>query len=650
MARSGDGHRDEGKASSLVFLLITFAVLATLVHLDGETPDMRRVNQAAGRYADAWRTGDLASLRYAGSSGAEVMDNDPHRAVPARVARRVAFIVSGLGPVLRRPDQEERTGTDTTDPSPVRPDKIEVVRSAVRVTGAEATARLQVTWRLRRPGAPGDESFPWTYAVTLQQHLVGGHWVVRWTPQAVHPSLGPGQVMGVDLSQPTRSTVIGAGDTVLHPLPAGQVPVAESLLRTITVQAAPGQPDLAGPRTATIPGLEDLYDRRLAAFATLQVRRYTADRVNDPAEGTRPRTHASAEVLFTGPPRIPAQLRLTLDRRTQEKAMAAVSGVPGPATLVVVAPAKGDILASAHSGDDKASPSAGTWGTTSDPGLTVQQHPGPVFGLAVSLALLRAGYTPSLRVDCSNRYVLGARAFENTQGPGLKDVTLAAAVNGGCVTGLARVSSRVVPEALRSAALDLGLVTPAEDGEQTPGWLRSAELTGTPAFFGQAPAPTAAGRHVDNVVGEGDVLVSPLSMARAAATVATGTRRSPRLVTDPAPRRTDLPKPLSPAETRTLQDIMAKGVTESGGSAHSLASLGDVHALAGTVVTAVPAPGAALAAASAGSKRQGWCVGYVEGYAFAVLVADRAGSPGAARERALSVAARFVASVHPVGP
>jgi hypothetical protein len=647
VARPAQRCRDTGRASSLLLVLVTFTVVAAAVHFDGETPQTRRVNHLAGLYADAWREGRLATLDYDDSSSAEVMDDDPKYAVPSRVARRVAFIVSRLA------DDTVLTGgpgaqTPSLAPGhPARPESVEVVRQAARVSGSQATARLRVTWRLRASGGSRGQTFLWTYSVTLREHLAEGSWRIVWSPHAVHPGLGTGEVLGLDRSQATRSTVIGAGDTVLFPPARGRRLTAKPLLATITTQAAPGQPDLAGPRgTAPVPGLEALYDERLAAYVTVQVRSYTAALVADPADGTVARLGSPVAILFTGPPRIPPPLRVTLDRRTQDLAQSALETVRAPASLVVVRPDTGDVLASASTPPDtrtRQDPGSATARSlTLDPALASPQHPGSVFGLVSSLALLRAGHPPETRVDCGNRYVTGGRTFDNTQGPNLKDVTLKAAVNGGCVTGIARVASTITPGALQSAAFDLGLAVPVEDGGRAPGWLRVSDRMGTPAFHGQVPATGSRVRHIENAIGEGDVLVSPLSLARAAATVATGTRRALQLVISPGATRTDLARPLSSEETTALQDIMAKSVTESGGSAHSLAGLGNVHALAGVVLAGASSPGAGRKPLL---RWHAWCVGYTSGYAFAVLVRDVAGSPITARSQALVAAGRFIDAV-----
>jgi len=134
------------------------------------------------------------------------------------------------------------------------------------------------------------------------------------------------------------------------------------------------------------------------------------------------------------------------------------------------------------------------------------------------------------------------------------------------------------------------------------------------------------------MVGEGDVLVSPLSVTRATATIATGHRTALRLITNPAPAQPDVAKPLEDQDAQLLRDVLAKAVTEPGGSAHALAGL------PGSPVSAM------AATAGYGSGRAGvraaWVTGYRGDYAFTVLIPDAPTNDGA--RNAVEVARRFL--------
>jgi len=127
------------------------------------------------------------------------------------------------------------------------------------------------------------------------------------------------------------------------------------------------------------------------------------------------------------------------------------------------------------------------------------------------------------------------------------------------------------------------------------------------------------------------VLVSPLSMTRAVATVSQGQRQAVKLVLDPPAHTQDRRERLSPQEAASLQDIMRKGVTETGGSAHALAGLpGETHALSGT----------AGYGTGQNATRTAWCTGYRGDYAFTVLITDSQAAQGAAG--AVQVARNFL--------
>jgi hypothetical protein len=606
-------HGDRGQAGPLILVLVLFAVLAALVYVNNQNPEIRRINLVAQQYADAWRTGRLDGLEYDELSGPDVTKGDP-----AKIADNVKWIVNGLDGAIDKV-------------SDMRPEKVEVDRGTTQRGGKGdnlATVKLWVTWKLQPTGLDQSAHY-WTYPVTVQERLLGGRWRVVWAPQSVHPAIRHGLVLKVTRSVPARGGLLGAGDTPLPP--NGSPNLAKGLLGSIAAASSHEQAELAALRAKPgepvgVAGLQDLYDERLAGSAGVQV---VASAVQGYAV-----TPPSAP-LYVGPPETPKPLKVTLDRRTQQWAEQALGSASAQATLVVVKASTGELLAVANTAPTGTAPAA-------DYGLSSQQPPGPVFGLASTLALLRSPaasqqtqetYQLTTRIDCSQPYTVGGQVFRNTQGPNLAGVQLGAAVEGGCVTGLARVSADVTPKALQTAAYDLGLATPKSTSGDAPGLLTVADQLGTPAFHGTVPPTdeepeTDAVHHAENMVGEGQVLVSPLSMARAVSTVASGTRRSVRLIVDPPARQEDQPKDLNPGETEALRLLLSKGVTEQGGSAHALAALGDVHALAGT----------AGYGTGKGQRRQAWCVGYLGDYAFAVLVPNAGGNA----TQAVTIASKFL--------
>ena len=642
MATSDRSRQDHGQAGAgpLLLVLVLFIGIAFIVNWNNQNPEIRRINLVAQQYADAWRTGGLAGLQYDALSGPGI------GADPGKVAENVTWIVNGLD------------GDPVKDVSALRPEKVVVDKAQTVRSGKGndlATAKLWVTWKLMPEGLDQSAHY-WTYAVTLQERLFNGRWRTVWTPQTVHPAIRQGLVLRLDRTLATRNVILGAGDTQLVPT-NGEPQLAKALLGSISArtdpttkkqvqQSTPAQANLqylrAKPNDAVgVSGLEDLFDSRLGGGARVEVKTYL---VNAPQNvGT------SEQTLFVGAPDTPRPIRITLDRRTQQWAEQAIAGVTGgPATLVIVQPSTGNLLAVANT------PPATAQALPVDYGLLAQAPPGSTFQLASALALLRSPaqslqtqqhYQLSTRIDCSDPYTVGGQVLRNYQGPRLAGVQLGSAVEGGCVTGPARVAGDVTPETLQTAAYDLGFSTPKDRTDDTPGYFTVADQLGVPAFHGSVPpSPDTPDRdplaHAQNLIGEGEVLMSPLSMARAAATVGSGTRHAVKLVLDPAPRAQDrdLPKQLNPGEADALRLIMGKGVTEDGGSAKTLRPLGDVHALAGT-------GGYGSTDYGRGQQRSAWCFGYLGDYAFAVLVPATATAPTDPAP-ALTIASKFLTASH----
>ena len=602
---------------AVIFVLVVFALVAVVVYARNGNPEIRRIDSVAQQYADAWTKGDLANLEYDRLSGPSTDGGDPDK-----INDNVRAIVHDL----------DGTGDLT-------PTHVDVDRSATRRNPGDpnlATTRLNVTWELQRAGL-SQTGHVWTYAVDLQERQDTGRWRVVWTPQTVHPVIRQGLVFKVSRQLAPRAQVIGAGDTALPPPSSPNL--ARAVLGSISDKATREQAELAPLRaepndTVGVSGLQNVYDQRLAGGAQLTV-----------TAGVAPGyagVVASPVPLFVGPPETPTPIQLTLDARTQAQAETALRAASGPATLVVARPSTGDVLAVANTS------------TTADYGLGLQQPPGSLFGLTSYLAMLRQGYVPTSQVDCRQPFTYPGEGqmFRNAQGASIDKVRLAAAIEGGCTTALARLAPTVTPVQLQAAAWDLGTATPlAGHDADTPGWLAVADQLGTPAYLGRVRSDTntdlgADGdtdgtravspvHHAQDMVGEGKVLVSPLSVTRATATVATGERRSLKLITNPAPQQPDATKPLETDYARALQDVMAKAVTEQGGSAHALAGLpgSPVYAMAAT----------AGYGTGRTDVRAAWVTGFRGDYAFTVLVPNAPAADGT--RIALEVARRFLLTV-----
>jgi hypothetical protein len=618
----GNGGNGGGMRRGIPMLLVVllFLGIAGALLVNAQNPELVRINLVAQQYGDAWRDGTLASLEFDRLSWPDVTSGDARQ-----IADNVEWITRRLG------DPKANSG-----PAP-HPTSVEVDRRLTTVKQSNkslAEVTLQVTWTLQLSGL-SQVGQKWTYPVTLTERQSGGRWRVVWNPAAVHPQIVHGLYLQKIRSLAPRAAVIGAGDTPLPP--AGQPTLARSLLGSLVTNATEEQSELATLRedagdTMGVQGLQSEFDQQLAGGASIQVVANRDHRFAGLPEVTGP--------LFVGPPETPSPVKVSLDARTQGWVEQALAGAKQPTTLLVIKPSTGELLAVAKSSSSH----------SQDPGLLTQAPAGPMFGLASTLALLRNGNPPNTlntRVNCSAPWTYSGRykgdyqsqVFRNLQdlAPGVPGVSLGAAVEGGCVTGIARLASAVTPQALQTAAYDLGLATPNTSPSLEPPDDRFvANQFGTWGFFGVTPADDNPLHHVENVIGEGGVLVSPLSMTRAVATVATGTRRSVKFVLDPPPRADDVTRSLAPTEIASLQDVMARSVTEGGGSAHALARVGaaDLHAMA------------TVAGYGTGDTktRDAWCAGYRGDYAFTVLATAVPTATGTSS--VLGVASKFLELAH----
>jgi len=601
-----------GGPGAIVFVLAVFTLLSVVVLVDNGNRELRRINLVADQYADAWTSGSLQKVDYDALSGPDVTGGDA-----AQVADRVRTIVHDL----------DGSGKIT-------PATVTVERGATARSTADphlASTRLTVTWDLRRVGLTGP-GHAWTYQVTLQERQHEGRWRVVWRPESVHPAVRHGIVLRVQRSTAPKASVAGPGGTALPP--DGAPDLAKALLGTLAARPTPEQATVdplraAGGAAVGVAGLQDLYDQRVTGGPRITV---TAG-VQQGVKGVV----APPEPLLVAPPGPPTPVRLTLDPRTQAWAETALRAAGSAATLVVARPSTGEVLAVANTAP------------TVEQGLSARQPPGSLFGLTSYLALLRQGFTAGSPVNCERPFAYPGQGtvFTDAQGPTIDGVRLAAAVEGGCTTALARLAGKVSPVDLQNAAWDLGFATPlTERDRRTPGWIAVADQLGAPAWLGRVHAdgsdvgtggdPDGARAVPDvhralDLVGAGTVLVSPLSVTRATATVATGQRRALRLVAAPAPTHPDVVKPLDAGATRSLQEVMLASVTESGGSAHALAQV-------------TGSPVAAMAAtAGSGTVRTAWVTGYRGDYAFTVLLPAAPAADGT--RTALEVARRFVLNV-----
>ena len=290
-------------------------------------------------------------------------------------------------------------------------------------------------------------------------------------------------------------------------------------------------------------------------------------------------------------------VQTTLDAGVQLAADHALAQLPDSAAIVAVQANTGRILAVAShqgAGEPPLSPLAGKY------------QPGQAFTIVSSAAILSStGVTPDNTVPCPPSNGPSGRLFVNNPPESnlggrpsfAKDFAYA------CSTAFVGLSLQMSSADLTKAAGAFGV----------GGW----QLPVSSYFAGHIDRPTGAVQLAADTIGGGQVRVSPLGMALAAAVVDSGKWHLPTLVpyyTDSSsvPRRVESPRVLA-----TLRSLMRAAVSNGSGQAANVGS--GVYGQVGN---------ASFDASE--HLRIGWFVGYQGNIAFAVVELGKSASASAA--------------------
>lgn len=453
----------------------------------------------------------------------------------------------------------------------------------VTVTGVESTGDDTATAELNHVWDLDETDSDWTYTTTAELTRVEDAWQVTWDPAVVVQNLSADAALSVSRTPAERAEIRGAGGEVIvteRPvirvgidktrLEAGDfessaaalaelvgldpatyteqvtgageeafveaivfrdnddIPVSTEELNEIP--GAVGIPDslpLAPTRTfarellgsvgaATeelidnsegrleagdvtgLSGLQLQYDEQLGGQPGMTIEAVTG-------EGEA----RTSEVLFEKEPTAGEPLNLTLDPALQTLAEDVLAEEPSASSIVAIRPSTGEILTVANGPGSEGMQSA----------LLGQYPPGSTFKVATSLALLRNGFTPETPTDCPPELEVEGRTFANVPGYPAEftgEIPLLQSLAQSCNTGFISQRDVVSQEALATAAADLGIGVDV--------------AIGTPAFFGSVPTEADGTTHAASMIGQGEVLVSPLSLAIMAASVGAGERIAPTLL------------------------------------------------------------------------------------------------------------------------
>ena len=608
----------------------------------GQSASSTPAGAALTAFAAAWSKGDLSTVSYAsGLTGADVQTE--YAAVTKSLQAR-GVVVSVLG---------------------VQPTADDHV--------SEAT--LSVSWRL-----PGNQV--WKYQTSADADEVNGSWQIAWKPSIVQPTLGSGDALRYVRVAPKRATILdGAGQPIIIDRKVTDIGVEAGkatdqtanqlatilgvngttlaarikgapsdqfvdvitlrqadfdrvsaqinavpgiVLRDLTLPLSPSH-DFArsflgtvGPVTKEIVdgsngryiagdvgglgGLEKEFDSTIGGTPGFQI-----DVVHPSSEASPP----PPAVVFTQPVVDGTNLRTTLDERVEAAADAAVGSVTTqPSALVAVRVSTGQVIAVANG------PSGGGFDTA----LLGAVPPGSSFKIVTTTALLEQGLNVNSPVVCSPQIVVQGKTFHNYEGEQLGSVPFHTDFAKSCNTAFASLSSKVPGPTLSNTARALGI--------------GACWSLGTEAFRGKIEPPKDLVDLAATSFGQGSTLVSPVSLAVAAATIARGSYLAPQLVLNgKALDCTSVPASASASasdSTSTSPSPPAAGPPlPAGVVAHVRALMREVVTV-GTGVVLAKAPGGPVMAKTGtaeygpGSppKTHAWLIGYQGDIAFAVYVQD----------------------------
>jgi penicillin-binding protein 2 len=246
------------------------------------------------------------------------------------------------------------------------------------------------------------------------------------------------------------------------------------------------------------------------------------------------------QVMRREEPNPGAQVVTTVDRRIQEAAERAMAGRAG--AVVVMDPRNGDILAMTSSPAFPLDRFTGNldreeWlRLVRDPmtplmnrALQSQYAPGSVFKVIVTAAGLQEGsLTPLDRTYCNGEFHLGAWTFKDWKEGGHGHVDLRSALINSCNIFFYQAGLKVGGEVMAryAQAFGLGTATGIDLGTEKPGLVPFAEWKRR--RYGRG---WQAGDTVNMSIGQGQLLVTPIQVARLMAAIANGgVLWKPRLV------------------------------------------------------------------------------------------------------------------------
>ena len=517
------------------------------------------------------------------------------------------------------------------------------------------TARASFTASVSLAG----EEHVWTYRGQFGLRQINGTWKVAWAPSVINPNLGPGERLALVTEFPARAAVLDAEGAPLElstpayevgvwparlasqaatarafaartGLAAGQVlgqiaaappnqffrlatldPTTYAQLRD-SLREVPGlvvqkvserlfQAEATGlvgtvgsevnpvlradgayylpGTTVGLSGLEQAYQRQLLGTPTTEV-----VAVN-PAG-----TQTDVLARWAGVPG--SSVHTTISSQVQNAALNALNSSSNSGEIVAVQASTGQVLAVAQRQASGALPAP-------DP-LAAKLVPGTAFTIVSAAALLSDGLTAFTQISCENSFTVGGQTF-TSDGTG-EEKPFSADFADGCGTAFAGVSERLSPSQFDQVVTAFGI---GANWSPAP----------VPLFSGSAPSAAGEAALAAETIGQGNVRVSPLSMAMVAAEVDSGSWHAPQVVEGPTDPGSKPEAALDPSVMSALRSLMRSAVSSGAAQAANIPGA-PVYGQVGLV--------------HSGSGWTSWFVGYRGNVAFTVIESGRTAELSAA--------------------
>ncbi|GEP39958.1 cell division protein FtsI [Nocardioides psychrotolerans] len=474
--------------------------------------------------------------------------------------------------------------------------------------GDRAVATLTWSW-------PVLEGTEWTYDSEAGLALVGQEWQVLWARTVVEPSIAGATTLDLTPIRAARGDITGArGLALVTPRPvlrlgidrsmvpaarAGQSAQRLARLIGIDVAAFVERVEAAGElafveaivyRADEVPAdVGQLFDqirgaraigdevplaptREFAAPILGTVGEVTAEMVEQDPERFQPGDQAGLSGLqarydeqLQGTPgavvnavssdgverevfrvdgEVGTPLELTLDLDLQVEAERLLADVGPSSAVVAIRPSSGAIVAAAN-GPGTEGLNIATFG---------QFAPGSTFKSVSTLALLRAGLTPDTVVPCTPTITVDGKSFKNYSdypSSALGRVTFRTALANSCNTALISQRGKLGELDLFDAAAALGMGIDHD--------------LGFPAYLGQVEPAASETEKGANLIGQGRVLASPMSMATVIASVQRGDLVIPSLLPSVEVTPPDV-EPITGTQAGQLRSMLRSVVTSGSGA------------------------------------------------------------------------------------